>query len=104
MVAPASWVGGGAGAAGGGCAGSVGGLLPPTGAPHMSQKLLPGSSRAPQAVQVNVAAVAGVGTAAGPKAAPQLSQKASPGVTGAPQTGQVVFENRSERLCDMTTI
>jgi hypothetical protein len=87
--------------------GDFGGVLP-TGAPHISQKLLPGSSWAPQLAQVStptgagpgtLTAAGGVGTAACggeigaayPKAAPQLSQKASPGVTDVPHTGQVVL-------------
>jgi hypothetical protein len=78
-----------------------------TGAPHMSQKLLPGSSWTPQLEQVNalvstgagtVIAGGGAGTAACgggagtacPKATPQLSQKASPAITDTPQTGQAV--------------
>jgi hypothetical protein len=75
-----------------------------TGAPHISQKLLPGSNWAPQWEHASPAGGSGtaacVGEAAGyPKAAPQLSQKDSSGVTRVPQTGQVAIPATTVGIC-----
>jgi len=64
-----------------------------TGAPHMSQKLLPGDNCSPQFEQSNVSACGegegGCKVAGEFNAAPQLLQKASPGIMFAPQVEQV---------------
>jgi len=63
-----------------------------TGAPHMSQKALSGSSAAPQFAQTcppggGATAIGTAGALPLPREAPQLLQNCSPGATCAPQTG-----------------